>query len=174
VLLPPQPITEEHDLAGFSCGKPALDKWLRERAVSNHLFGDAKTLVVVDADAGPNRVVAFYALAPGSVIHSQVVAKLRRNAANPIPMILLARMAVDSAYVGKGIGKSLLFHAMTRAELAAREIGGRGIMVDAIDEDAARFYLRWKFKPMPGNPLLLIKSMDIVRASLAAATQAAA
>jgi GNAT superfamily N-acetyltransferase len=89
-------------------------------------------------------------------------------------MILLARMAVDSAYAGKGIGKSLLLHAMTRAELAAREIGGRGIMVDAVDEDAAGFYLRWKFKRMPGNPLLLIMQMDVVRASLAAAIQAAA
>lgn len=174
MLLPPQPITDAHDVAGFSCGKPTLDKWLRERAVASHLYGDAKTLVVVDPDAGENRVVGYYALAPGSVIRSQVFAKIRQNAPDPIPMILLARMAVDTAYARKGLGKSLLFDAMTRAERAAGAIGGRGILVNAIDEDAARFYVRWKFKPMPGNPLLLILPMDVLRASLAAAAQAAA
>jgi GNAT superfamily N-acetyltransferase len=89
-------------------------------------------------------------------------------------MILLARMAVDRAYARRGVGQNLLFHAMTRAELAAREIGGRGLMVHAIDEEAASFYQRWKFKPMPGNPLLLIIPMDVIRATLAAAAPAAA
>lgn len=174
MLTPPHPIAEDHDLSGFACGHPALDDWLQTRALASHRYGHAKTQVVVDTEAGSGRVVAFYALAPASVVHAQLNAKLRKNAPDPVPMILLARLAVDAAYAGRGIGRHLLLDAFRRSDMAAREIGGRGIVARAKDEQAAGFYRRWKFQPMPGDPLLLIIPMEVVRASLAATSSAAA
>jgi GNAT superfamily N-acetyltransferase len=171
VLTPPQPITADHDLSRFACSRPELDAWLRDRAAISHAYGHAKTQVVVDDETGA--VVAFYSLAPGSVVHARLVRKLRTNAPNPVPMILLARLAVDAAYAGRGIGRHLLLDAFRRSDLAAREIGGRGIMTHPKDEQAASFYLRWKFQRMPGDPLLLVIPMEVIRASLAAAAQVA-
>ncbi|MGH7080394.1 MAG: GNAT family N-acetyltransferase, partial [Acetobacteraceae bacterium] len=163
-----------HELVHFACGRPALDAWLRTHALASHRYGHARTQVVADTDAGVRRVVAFYALAPASVVHARLSAKLRQNAPDPVPMILLARLAVDAAYAGRGIGRHLLLDAFKRAELAAREIGGRGIIANAKDEPAAAFYLRWKFRRMPSDPLLLVIPMELVRASLTAAAQEAA
>jgi hypothetical protein len=98
VLTPPHPIAEEHDLSRFSCGRAALDAWLRNHAVRNHATGNASTQVVVDTEAGPGRVVAFYSLAPSTVVRAQLVRKPQDNAPDPVPMILLARLAVDAAY----------------------------------------------------------------------------
>jgi len=169
VLTPPGPITEDHDLTGFSCGRPELDDWLRKHALRSHRVGHAKTQVVVDTDAGVTTVVAYYALAPSSVVHAQLSGKLRRNAPDPVPMILLARLAVDTRYAGRGIGSHLLLDAFKQSADAAALIGGRGIVTQAKDEAAARFYLRWKFVRMPGDPLLLIIPIEMVIASLAAA-----
>jgi GNAT superfamily N-acetyltransferase len=172
VLTPPHPITDEHNVAGFACGRPALDDWLRTRAKRSHHHGNAKTQVVVDTEAG--RVIAFYSLAPGSAVRDQLVRKLRDNAPDPVPMILLARLAVDTAYTGRGIGPHLLLDAFRRCVAAADQIGGRGVMTHAKDEEAARFYLRWKFQRMPSNPLLLVMPIEVVRASLVEASQEAA
>jgi GNAT superfamily N-acetyltransferase len=174
VLEPPGPITEGHDVSSFSCGSSALDNWLRNYAFRSHLHGHAKTQVVVDSEAGTGRVVAFYSLAPASVVRAQLVRKLRTNAPDPVPMILLARLAVDSAFAGRGIGRHLLLDAFGRSVAAAQQIGGRGIMAHAKDEEAVGFYLRWKFQRMPGDPLLLVIPMEVVRTSLEAASQAAA
>lgn len=171
MLTPPSPISEDHDVSSFSCGRPALDTWLQTHALHNHRYGNAKTQVVLDMEAGPGRVVAFYSLAPASVVRAQLARKLRTNAPDPVPMILLARLAVDSAYAGRGIGKHLLLDAFRRAEAAAQQIGGRGIMAHAKDEDAVSFYLRWKFQRMPGDTLLVAIPIDVVRTSLEAAAR---
>lgn len=171
MLTPPGPITEGHDLSAFSCGRPPLDDWLRTHALHSHLYGHAKTQVVVDTEAGPQRVVAFYSLAPASVVRAQLVRKLRTNAPDPVPMILLARLAVNSRYIGRGVGRHLLLDAFRRSAAAAAQIGGRGIMAHAKDEEAAQFYLRWKFERMPGDPLLMVIPIEVVRASLEAAEQ---
>jgi GNAT superfamily N-acetyltransferase len=172
VLTPPHPITEQHDLSQFACGRPALDAWLRDRAISNHRYGHPKTQVVVDTDAGSNRVVAFCSLAPSSVVRENLSRPLRHQAPDPVPMILIARLAVDAAYAGRHIGRHLLLDAFGRSVAAADQIGGRGIMTHPRDEQAAGFYLRWRFQRMPGDPLLLVIPMQVVRASLAAASQA--
>lgn len=168
-LTSPQPITGDHDLSSFSCGREELDNWLRNRAVQNDLRGHSKTQVVVDLECGGGRVAAFCSLAPASVVHAQLTRSLRNNAPDPVPMILLGRLAVDVAYAGKGIGSHLLLDAFRRASAAAAQIGGRGMITHPIDEQAASFYLRWKFQRMPGAALLLVIPMDVVRASLAAA-----
>jgi GNAT superfamily N-acetyltransferase len=173
VLTPPGPITEGHDLSAFSCGRQALDDWLRTHALRSHHHGHAKTQVVVDTEAAPDRVVAFYSLAPGSVVHAHLVRKLRAHAPNPVPMILLARLAVDSAYTGRGIGRHLLLDAFRRSEVAAQQIGGRGIMTHAKDEEAVRFYLRWNFQRMSDDSMLMVIPIEVVRASLDAAAQQA-
>ena len=171
MLIPPGPITEDHDLSGFSCGREPLDDWLRKYALRSHHAGHAKTQVVVETEAGPTTVVAYYSLAPASVVHAQLTRRLRTNAPDPVPMILLARLAVDSRYARRGIGRHLLLDAFRRSADAAEQIGGRGIMAHAKDEDAAQFYLRWKFVRMPSDPLLLIIPIEIVKASLEAAAQ---
>lgn len=173
MLTPPGPIAEDHDLSTFSCGRQQLDDWLRQHALRSHHAGHSKTQVVVDTEAGrlPTTVVAYYSLAPASVVHAKLNAKLRANAPDPVPMILLARLAVDSRYAGRGIGRHLLLDAFRRSAEAAEQIGGRGIMAHAKDEEAAQFYLRWKFVRMPSDPLLMIIPIEKVRASLAAAAQ---
>jgi len=150
MLTPPHPIAEDHDLFHFACGRPALDAWLCERAMANHRYGHTKTQVVVDTDAGSNRVVGCYALAPASVVRAQLVRSLRHQAPDPVPMILLTRLAVDAAYAGWHIGRHLLLDAFRRFAAAAEQIGGRGSMTHAKDEAVATFYLRWKFQQMPG------------------------
>ena len=174
MLTPPHPIAEHHDVSRFACGKPALDAWLRNRAKRNQLSSNTKTLVVVDTEAGQHRVVAFYSLAPASVVHAQLVRPLRQNAPDPVPMILLARLAVDTAYARRGIGRHLLLDAFRRCTAGADLIGGRGIVTNAKDEAAAAFYMRWKFQRVPGNPLLLVIPMELVRGSLAEASSVAA
>ena len=171
MLTPPSPICEAHDVASFSCDRPELDAWLKVHALHSHRHGNAKTQVVLDAEAGSRRVVAFYSLAPASVVRAQVERKLRTNAPDPVPMILLARLAVDRAYAGRGLGKHLLLDVFRRAEAAAWQIGGRGLIAHAKDENALRFYLRWKFQRMPGDPLLVAIAFEVVRASLEAARQ---
>lgn len=111
MLTPPHLITEEHDPSEFACGRPALDVRLRARAIANHRYGHTKTQVVVDTEARPNRVVAFYSLAPAAVVRAQLARSLRHGAPDPVPMILLARLAVDAAYAGRHIGRHLLLDA---------------------------------------------------------------
>lgn len=166
MLTRPGPITKEHDLSRFSCGRSELDHWLRQHALRSHEAGHSKTQVVVETDLGPTTVVAFYSLAPASVIRGQLTGNLRRNAPDPVPMILLARLAVDTRHARGGIGRHLLLDAFRRSVDAATQIGGRGIMTQAKDEEAAGFYLRWKFVRMPGDPLLMVIPMEVVRSSL--------
>ena len=146
-----------------------MDHWLRQHALRSHEAGHAKTQAVVETDFGPTTVAAFYSLAPASVMRGQLTGNLRRNAPDPVPMILLARLAVDTRHARGGIGRHLLLDAFRRSVGAAAQIGGRGIMTQAKDEEAAGFYLRWKFVRMPGDPLLMVIPIEVVRASLEAA-----
>lgn len=174
MLTAPDLLAEEHNLADFACGRPELDAWLRDRAKDNQPSGNTRTRVVVDTEAKPERVVAFYSLAPACVAREQLVRKLKTNAPARVSMILLARLAVDRAYVRRGIGAHLLLDAFRQSVAGAHYVGGRGIMTYAKDDDAAAFYLKWKFQQMPGDERLLVIPMEVVRSSLAEALSAAA
>ena len=106
----PEHLTAEHDVSAFDSGTPELDNWLKRRALVNEALGTSRTYVVTEG----GRVVAFYALANGAVAHKDVSAKTRRNMPDPIPVMVLARLAVDSAYQKKGLGSALLKDALLR------------------------------------------------------------
>src|SRR2546427_383 len=107
---PPEHLTAEHDVAGFDCGVPELDDWLKRRALQNEASRAARTFVVV-ADG---RVVGYYALATGAVAHRAATGRVRRNMPEPIPVMVLARLAVDREYQGSGLGTGLLRDALFR------------------------------------------------------------
>lgn len=152
----PRPITPEDNLEGFSCGYPSLDDYLTERALSNHDKGGSRCYV----STRDGRVVGYYALATGSVLHGDVSGKYRRNMPDPIPVVLLSRLAVDTKEKGNGLGSNLLKDAILRSLEVAQIAGVRAILVHAIDDEAAGFYRRHDFDPSPTDPnhlLLLMK-----------------
>lgn len=162
----PELLTADHDIAAFSCGKPALDLWLKTRALSNQEKGF--TVVMVVHEAG--RVVGYYGLAPTAVIPSTVPRGIKGGQApNPIPCLLLGQLATDTAWAGQGIGTGLLRHALVRSVAGARLIGGRALVVGALDADAAAFWKRRGFLPSRDDPLTLFRSIADIAASLAAA-----
>jgi GNAT superfamily N-acetyltransferase len=148
----PEPLTANHVLTGFCCGKPELDSWLTKRAVGNQASGATKTHVVVE----DGRVIGFYALATGAVARSNVSSRSRRNMPDPIPAVILTRMAVDEKYQGNGLGPALLQAAIETTMAAAQTIGVACLLVHAKDEEARDFYLHFEFEPSPTDPLHLI------------------
>ena len=149
----------EHDLTQFDCGNATLNSWLVKYAWTNQQSDSARTYVALVR----NRVVGYYALTTGSVHKHESPERIAKGLANhPIGIVLLARLAVDTAQQGKGLGKALLFDALTRIEEAADIVGVRAVMVHAIDEGARRFYEHFEFEPSPSDPfqlLLLLKDL---------------
>lgn len=160
-LGPPQPLSERHDRSAFSCGRAILDTWLRQRALANQASGASRTFVVCDAE----RVVAYYALASSAVAAEVATGRLRRNMPDPIPVVVLARLAVDRTYQGRGLSRALLRDAGRRVLCAADSIGIRGLLVHALDDSARRFYECLGFDPSPLHPMTLMISLGDLRAS---------
>jgi GNAT superfamily N-acetyltransferase len=158
-LLPPELLAEAHDLDEFNCGEASLDDWLRRRARANQASGASRTYVVCEG----RRVVAYYALASGVVTVESAPGRFRRNMPNPIPVAVLARLAVDKDWKGQGIGRALFRDAAHRVAQAADVIGIRGIMVHAISEEAKSFYLALGFDASPREPMTLMVTLSDVR-----------
>jgi GNAT superfamily N-acetyltransferase len=165
-LLPPEALAEDHDFGDFASGEAALDDWLKRRARANHASGASRTYVVCEDAAGIKRVVAYYALASGAVVVEAAVGKFRRNMPNPIPVVVLARLAVDRGCHGQGIGRALFRDAAMRVTQAADAIGIRGIVVHAISEQATAFYLALGFDVSPLEPMMLMVTLGDLRAGL--------
>lgn len=161
-LAAPAPLTAAHDLAGFACGEPSLDDWLRRRALANQASGASRCFVVAE-DA---RVVGFYALASGAVAVAEATGPFRRNMPSPIPVVLLGRLAVDSAWKGRGIGRALFRDAALRVVQAADSIGIRGLLVHALTDEARGFYTSLGCAPSPLDPLTLMVTLAELRANL--------
>lgn len=136
-LSAPVPLTAEHDLSAFDCGKPALNDWLRHRALKNE-SRFSRTYVVC---AG-NRVVGYFCISAGSVERNAAPGKVRRNAPDLIPVSIIGRLAVSLDHAGKGLGADLLSDALRRIAVASQSIGIGAVLVQAKDEAAKRFYLR--------------------------------
>jgi GNAT superfamily N-acetyltransferase len=165
-LSPPQAINAGHDVSGFSCGKSALDNWLKTRALSNQQKGFTAVMVIAD-DA---RVVGYYGLAPTAIVPSVMPRSVRTGQPpNPVPCILLGQFATDTAFAGRGIGTALLQHALTRSVAGAQLIGGRALVINALDEDAAHYWRRRGFLASTDDPLILFRSISDIAASLEAA-----
>lgn len=162
----PEPLNDRHDLSQFSCGKPSLDNWLRQRALSNHKKGFTAVMVVHDA----GRVVGYYGIAPTAIMPAAMPRSIRTGQPpDPIPCLLLGQLATDTNWSGRGIGTGLVKHALMRSVEAATLIGGRALVVNAVDEEAAEFWTRKGFVPSKDDPLILFRPIADIAASLAAA-----
>ncbi|MFN3549085.1 MAG: GNAT family N-acetyltransferase [Mesorhizobium sp.] len=136
-LSAPVPLTADHDLSEFDCGEPALNDWLRHRALKNE-SRFSRTYVVCEG----NRVVAYFCIAAGAVERGAAPGKVRRNAPDTIPVSVIGRLAVDRAHAGKGLGADILSDALRRIAVASQGIGIGAVLVQAKDDAARRFYLR--------------------------------
>ncbi|GLI28571.1 N-acetyltransferase GCN5 [Agromyces rhizosphaerae] len=161
----PRPIDDDDELDGFDCGEPSLDDWLIRLARRNERNGSSRTFV--SSAVGEHRIAGYYAVAMHALVHDRAPSRLRRNSPDPIPVILLGRLAVDSRDQGRGLGASLLQDAMLRCVAAADAVGALAIVVDAIDDDAVAFYVRWGFTLMPDSRRCLYLLMKDVRATIA-------
>lgn len=139
----PEPLTSSHQVVEFVSGEPVLDDWLKHRGLKNQALGAARTFVICKTDT--KQVAGFYSLATGSVNHTEATGSLRRNMPDPIPVIILSRLAVDLSFRGKGLGADLLHDAVLRCYRVAENIGVRAIMVHALTDEAKRFYLHHGF-----------------------------
>ena len=162
-LRPPEHLHAQHDLAAFDSGVQALDDWLRRRALGNEASGASRTYVLC---AGRAQVVGYFALASGAVTLHQATGRIRRNMPDPIPVMVLGRLAVDKTWHGRGLGRGLLRDAILRTMQAGAIAGIRALLVHAISEDARRFYERCGFAASPLDPMTLMITLADAEKSL--------
>jgi GNAT superfamily N-acetyltransferase len=148
-----QSLAATHLLDGFNCGESSLDDWLRRRALTNHLNGASRTFVVVDPD---QCVFGYYALAAGAVAHQDATSAIRRNMPDPVPVMVLARLAVDARAQGIKLGAALLQDAVTRVRSVAENAGVRALLVQALNERAKQFYEYYGFRASRVHPMTLM------------------
>lgn len=158
----PEPLRRDHVVEGFDCGRASLNLWLVRHARQAAAAGSARTYVVLDAEQA--RVVGYHALTAAGLEREAATARIIKGMPQyPIPVVLLARLAVDLSVSGRGLGAWLLRDAMTRTLAAAETIGVRAMLVHAVDEEAAAFYLRHGLEASPTDPRhLMILIKDIV------------
>jgi GNAT superfamily N-acetyltransferase len=161
-ILAPAPLKPAHEVDDFASTHPELADWLRRRARDNEEDRGSRCFVVCVG----RRVVGYYALAAGSIERAQAPGRLRRNMPNPIPAIVLGRLAVDSAWHGQGLGADLLQDAVLRALRASHEIGARALLCHAIDASAKAFYLHHGFVESTFDPMMVMLDLKKVEAAL--------
>lgn len=162
VLVAPELLAERHRLDSFRSGVPPLDDWLKRRAWANQASGATRTFVVGEAD----RVVGYYALASGAVSIASAPGRFRRNMPEPIPVVMLGRLAVDQTRQRHGIDRALFQDSALRVLRAADAIGIRGMIVHAISQEARDFYLALGFEPSPLDPMTLMVTLADIRRNL--------
>ncbi|WP_296456698.1 GNAT family N-acetyltransferase [Phenylobacterium sp.] len=150
-------------MAGFDCGKPALNAWLSDRAHRNQDLAFTSVVVIHD----DNKVVGFYGLSP-TAVQAAALPRSVRTGQPPalVPCVLLGQLAVDRRWQGRGLASRLVLDAFRRASAAADLIGGRALLLHAIDLEAAAFWRAWGFIPSADDPLLLLRGLASIRASL--------
>ena len=159
-LLAPQPLTAVHRVNDFACGEPSLDEWLKRRALNNQQSGASRTFVVVD---GADQVLGYYALAAGAVAHQLATGAVRRNMPDPVPVLVLGRLAVDSRAQGIQLGAGMLQDVVNRAISVSQNTGVRALLVQALNEQARGFYQHYGFVPSPHNPMTLMLCLHTLR-----------
>lgn len=159
----PEPLNSSQDLSQFSCGKESLDIWLKTRARSNHEKGF--TVVRVVHELG--RVVGYHGIAPTAVVPNTLPRAIRSGQPpDPVPCLLLGQLAVDSNWANQGIGSGLLKDALSRCVQGAALIGGRAVVVHAIDQSALEYWKRRGFVSSKNDPFVLYRSIEAIAASI--------
>jgi GNAT superfamily N-acetyltransferase len=150
-------LTQDHQVNSFSCGESVLDEWLKRRALANNVSGASRTFVVVDDD---HQVMGYYALAAGAVAHQESTRAMRQNMPDPLPVMVLARLAVDVRAHGIKLGAALLRDAVERCVLVSQNAGVRAMLVHALNDQARQFYEHYGFKAGPSHPMTLMLRMN--------------
>jgi GNAT superfamily N-acetyltransferase len=158
----PEKLNPGHDLSQFHCGEATLDDWLRKRALQNEESSASRTYVACQG----SRVVGYYALAAGAVAHAEAPGRVRRNMPDPVPVMVIGRLAVDQTVQGQALGPALLRDAVLRTLQAAEIAGIRAILVHAISERAKRFYEKWGFVVSPVEPMTLMITVAEARKAM--------
>lgn len=156
-------LEEYHKLTEFDCGVPKLNEWLVSQALRANASGTARTYVWTEP--GSDRAVAYYSITPHQV-HRDEVSKNLTGGVTTIPAYLLARLALDRVLQGRGLGGELLHDALERVVEAAEVASGRLLVVDALDDQAAKFYRKFDFQPVKDNPRRLVIKIATVRRAL--------
>ncbi|WP_420959756.1 GNAT family N-acetyltransferase [Brucella sp. IR073] len=155
-----EPLDDTHRLDAFDCGKPALNTWLVNFARSNQTRGFTRVLVVHDR----GEVVGYYGLAPTAIPSKAVPRAIRTGRApDPIPCLLIGQLAVDRRYAGQGIGSGLVRDALRRCIAGADIVGGRAVVVRALDTEAEHYWRGWDFIPASDTPSILMRSIQDIR-----------
>ena len=149
----PAPLSPDHHLTSFGCGEYVLDEWLKRRALGNQASGASRTFVVADDD---REVMGYYALAAGAVAHQEATRSIRQNMPDPVPVMVLARLAVDVRAQGVKLGAALLQDALQRCVLVSQNTGVRAMLVHALNDRARQFYEYYGFKASPVHPMTLM------------------
>lgn len=151
-LSAPEPLADRHLIDDFRCTEPELERWLKQRARRNQREGASRSFVVCHG----LRVVGYYCLAAGAVAHAAAPGSIRRNMPDPIPVMVLGRLAVDADWAGRGVGRGLLKDAILRTVRVAGETGIRALPAHAISPAAKAFYLRNGFRESPVEPMTVM------------------
>ena len=157
----PCPISDKHDASTFDCGHATLNDWLQRRAIKNERKGASRTFVVCKN----NTIISYYSLTVGATTREEASSKVRRNMPEPIPIMVLGRLAVDTQWQDKGTGVGMLKDAIMRTLIVAEQAGIRAILVHALSEEAKRFYLHSGFHESPINDMTLMIALDEVKKS---------
>jgi GNAT superfamily N-acetyltransferase len=162
MLSAPEPIASDHALDEFNCGIATLDTWLKKRALQNQASGASRCFVLCEN----KKVIGYYALASSAVAPAATTGRFRRNMPDPIPVVVLGRLAIDLNQQGRGLGRALFQDAARRVINAADTIGIRGLLVHALSEEAKMFYLRLGLDESPIEPMTLMSTVANLRAAL--------
>jgi len=160
-LSPPELLAAHHNIEAFTSGVESLDSWLRRRALKNQASGASRIFVVCEGQ----RVIAYYALASSAVAVAETTGRFSRNMPDPIPIVILGRLAVDQDFQGKGLGRALVRDAGYRVVQAADVIGIRGLIVHALSAEARAFYEAVGFASSPLNPMTMMITLSDLKAS---------
>lgn len=157
-LSAPVPITAEHDLSAFDCGEPALNDWLRDRALKNESRFSRTYVVCAD-----KRVIAYFCISAGAVERAAAPGRIRRNAPDTIPVSVIGRLAVSRDHAGRGLGTDILSDALRRIAIASQSIGIGAVLVQAKDDAAKRFYMKCaEFIEYPADSRILFLPIETV------------
>ncbi len=162
---PPAPITANSDIANFDCGEWSLNDWLKKRALKNHASGASRCFVLCSGAT----VIGYYSLSAGAISHVTAPKAMRRNMPEPLPVLLLGRLAIDKRHHNQGLGQALLRDVMLRALNVAGDAGVFALLVHAASDPARQFYLSRGFVESPLQPMTLLMTIETIRSILAEA-----